>query len=179
MIDLQCGVVDVVANREGLHRSPALVTVMTAPGQDVRGQCRNPDVTSKRAAPGRPPGQVRDVCSSAPAEDQRQRRESRWTSSDLVRSVRAECRRPRLRHGRGALRGLLAPLLVLLAPPVPGHPRRFVEVQHLDEYDNPGGHQRLVPVSSRFFTAVVAYLEAERPAPTASRGLCARRLKRG
>ena len=26
-----------------------------------------------------------------------------------------------------------------------------------------GGHQRLVPVSSRFFTAVAAYLEAERP----------------
>jgi integrase/recombinase XerD len=27
-----------------------------------------------------------------------------------------------------------------------------------------GGHQRLVPVSSRFFTAVAAYLETERPA---------------
>ena len=27
-----------------------------------------------------------------------------------------------------------------------------------------GGHQRLVPVSSRFFTAVAAYLDAERPA---------------
>jgi integrase/recombinase XerD len=27
-----------------------------------------------------------------------------------------------------------------------------------------GGHQRLVPVSARFFTAVVAYLDAERPA---------------
>ena len=27
-----------------------------------------------------------------------------------------------------------------------------------------GGHQRLVPVSTRFFTAVAAYLEAERPA---------------
>ena len=29
-----------------------------------------------------------------------------------------------------------------------------------------GGHQRLVPVSARFFTAVAAYLEAERPAAT-------------
>lgn len=30
--------------------------------------------------------------------------------------------------------------------------------------DGKGGHQRLVPVSSRFFTAVVAYLDVERPA---------------
>jgi site-specific recombinase XerD len=30
--------------------------------------------------------------------------------------------------------------------------------------DGKGGHQRLVPVSARFFTAVVAYLDAERPA---------------
>ncbi|MGZ8801874.1 MAG: tyrosine-type recombinase/integrase [Mycobacterium sp.] len=30
--------------------------------------------------------------------------------------------------------------------------------------DGKGGHQRLVPVSSRFFTAVAAYLDAERPA---------------
>lgn len=30
--------------------------------------------------------------------------------------------------------------------------------------DGKGGHQRLVPVSSRFFTAVAAYLEVERPA---------------
>jgi integrase/recombinase XerD len=29
-----------------------------------------------------------------------------------------------------------------------------------------GGHQRLVPVSARFFTAVAAYLETERPAET-------------
>jgi site-specific recombinase XerC len=27
-----------------------------------------------------------------------------------------------------------------------------------------GGHQRLIPVSARFFTAVSAYLDAERPA---------------
>ena len=31
-----------------------------------------------------------------------------------------------------------------------------------------GGHQRLIPVSSRFFTAVAAYLEAERPAESDS-----------
>jgi integrase/recombinase XerD len=30
--------------------------------------------------------------------------------------------------------------------------------------DGKGGHQRLIPVSARFFTAVAAYLEAERPA---------------
>jgi site-specific recombinase XerD len=30
--------------------------------------------------------------------------------------------------------------------------------------DGKGGHQRLVPVSARFFVAVAAYLEAERPA---------------
>jgi integrase/recombinase XerD len=30
--------------------------------------------------------------------------------------------------------------------------------------DGKGGHQRLVPVSSRFFTAVAAYLDTERPA---------------
>ncbi len=30
--------------------------------------------------------------------------------------------------------------------------------------DGKGGHQRLVPVSTRFFTAVAAYLETERPA---------------
>jgi site-specific recombinase XerD len=28
-----------------------------------------------------------------------------------------------------------------------------------------GGHQRLIPVSSRFFTSAAAYLDAERPAP--------------
>jgi len=32
--------------------------------------------------------------------------------------------------------------------------------------DGKGGHQRLVPVSSRFFAAVAAYLETERPADT-------------
>jgi site-specific recombinase XerD len=32
--------------------------------------------------------------------------------------------------------------------------------------DGKGGHQRLVPVSARFFTAVAAYLETERPADT-------------
>jgi integrase len=32
--------------------------------------------------------------------------------------------------------------------------------------DGKGGHQRLVPVSSRFFTEVVAYLDTERPADT-------------
>ena len=31
-----------------------------------------------------------------------------------------------------------------------------------------GGHQRLVPVSTRFFTAVAAYLDAERPADATS-----------
>lgn len=31
-----------------------------------------------------------------------------------------------------------------------------------------GGHQRLIPVSARFFTAVAAYLDAERPAGTAT-----------
>lgn len=30
--------------------------------------------------------------------------------------------------------------------------------------DGKGGHQRLVPISSRFFTALAAYLDAERPA---------------
>jgi site-specific recombinase XerD len=34
--------------------------------------------------------------------------------------------------------------------------------------DGKGGHQRLVPVSSRFFAAVAAYLEVERPADTAT-----------
>ena len=29
--------------------------------------------------------------------------------------------------------------------------------------DGKGGHQRLVPISARFFTAVTAYLEDERP----------------
>jgi site-specific recombinase XerD len=29
-----------------------------------------------------------------------------------------------------------------------------------------GGHQRLIPVSSRFFDSVAAYLDAERPADT-------------
>ena len=29
--------------------------------------------------------------------------------------------------------------------------------------DGEGGHQRLVPISGRFFTAVAAYLDAERP----------------
>ena len=31
-----------------------------------------------------------------------------------------------------------------------------------------GGHQRLIPISARFFTAISAYLEAERPAGTAT-----------
>ena len=31
-----------------------------------------------------------------------------------------------------------------------------------------GGHQRLIPVSARFFTEVSAYLEAERPAGAAT-----------
>ena len=31
-----------------------------------------------------------------------------------------------------------------------------------------GGHQRLIPVPARFFTEVSAYLEAERPAGTAT-----------
>ena len=31
-----------------------------------------------------------------------------------------------------------------------------------------GGHQRIVPVSARFFTAAAAYLEAERPAGIAT-----------
>jgi integrase/recombinase XerD len=30
--------------------------------------------------------------------------------------------------------------------------------------DGKGGHQRLVPVSSRFFTSVASYLDSERPA---------------
>jgi site-specific recombinase XerD len=30
--------------------------------------------------------------------------------------------------------------------------------------DGKGGHQRLIPVSARFFTAVAAYLDTERPA---------------
>ncbi len=34
--------------------------------------------------------------------------------------------------------------------------------------DGKGGHQRLVPVSTRFFAAVAAYLEAERPADSGS-----------
>ena len=34
--------------------------------------------------------------------------------------------------------------------------------------DGKGGHQRLVPVSSRFFTALAAYLDAERPADAAT-----------
>jgi len=45
MIDFQCGVVEVVAIRKGLHRSPAPVTVMTAPGQDVRGSRGGPHQT--------------------------------------------------------------------------------------------------------------------------------------
>src|SRR3546814_13489914 len=32
--------------------------------------------------------------------------------------------------------------------------------------DGKGGHQRLVPVSSRFFAEVAAYLDTERPAGT-------------
>ncbi len=31
-----------------------------------------------------------------------------------------------------------------------------------------GGHQRMVPISSRFFTSVAAYLDTERPADSAS-----------
>jgi site-specific recombinase XerD len=34
--------------------------------------------------------------------------------------------------------------------------------------DGKGGHQRLVPVSARFFTAVAAYLDVERPADSAT-----------
>jgi len=34
--------------------------------------------------------------------------------------------------------------------------------------DGKGGHQRLVPVSARFFTAVATYLEVERPADSAT-----------
>ncbi len=34
--------------------------------------------------------------------------------------------------------------------------------------DGKGGHQRLIPVSTRFFTAVAAYLDAERPPGTGS-----------
>ena len=34
--------------------------------------------------------------------------------------------------------------------------------------DGKGGHQRLVPISSRFFTAIVAYLDTERPADTSA-----------
>jgi site-specific recombinase XerD len=37
--------------------------------------------------------------------------------------------------------------------------------------DGKGGHQRLVPVSSRFFTAVGAYLDTERPATSATDAL--------
>lgn len=66
MIDLQCGVVDVVAIRkQGLPRSPALMTVMTAPGQDVRGQCRKPrrDLPNVQLQVAR---QVRCATSAAP-----------------------------------------------------------------------------------------------------------------
>jgi hypothetical protein len=36
--------------------------------------------------------------------------------------------------------------------------------------DGKGGHQRLIPVSGRFFTSVVSYLDIERPADAG--GVC-------
>jgi len=39
----------------------------------------------------------------------------------------------------------------------PGERRVFIA-------DGKGGHQRIVPISSRFFTALAAYLDSERPA---------------
>ena len=38
--------------------------------------------------------------------------------------------------------------------------------------DGKGGHQRLVPVSGRFFTAVGAYLDLERPADAGTDRVC-------
>jgi integrase/recombinase XerD len=40
-----------------------------------------------------------------------------------------------------------------------------------DWHTHKGGHQRLVPVSSRFFAAVAAYLDAERPADADTDGV--------
>lgn len=41
----------------------------------------------------------------------------------------------------------------------PGERRVFIA-------DGKGGHQRIVPISSRFFTAMAAYLDSERPEDT-------------
>ncbi len=43
----------------------------------------------------------------------------------------------------------------------PGERRVFIA-------EGKGGHQRIVPVSGRFFTSVAAYLESERPQPCAT-----------
>ena len=52
----------------------------------------------------------------------------------------------------------------------PGEKRLFIA-------DGKGGHQRIVPVSPRFFTALADYLEIERPATAATDQVCSSRSR--